>query len=275
VRRRAGRVARLGLAVALFAGCAPRPTAVVPVTEVARAARYLRQLARREERATMVEGAATVWLRAFAACDTCAPRRLPAAQAGVALAWPDRMRLSVGSAFGTALDLGLAGDSLTAYAPPQGWAVALDATRDSLGLADPGALAVRALSAGWRPPGSAWDSGTREGGLLVLRWSEEGDSVALAVDESGIPVWARLGRDARRGVMTRYERWESTDGVAWPVAFQVRELGGAFELACRLDGLRFAPAPARPRLAVRIPPGADVLGRERLRDLLEHLGRGR
>ena len=63
-------VGAAAVALGLVAACAPRPTTVAPVTGGARVERYLSQLSRREQRATMVEGVATVWPRAFALCDT-------------------------------------------------------------------------------------------------------------------------------------------------------------------------------------------------------------
>ena len=270
-RRTLAGVAATG-ALGLVAGCVPRPVAIAPVTGGARVERYLSQLSRREQRAAMVEGAATIWPRGFALCDTCPPRRLPAVQAVIVLAWPDGFRLRVGSAFGTALDLGLAGDSITAYVPAQRWGVALDAARDSLGLDQPGRLAARVVSAGWRPPVTAWPAGVLEGGLLVLRWNEAADSVAVAVDETGTPLWARLWRGPRRGVAVNYERWESADGVAWPALLEVRDLGEAFDLSCRLERLSFSARPDRSRLAVLIPGDAERLGLGRLRGLLERLG---
>jgi hypothetical protein len=261
--------------LALGAGCAPRPTTIAPVTEGARAARYLSELSRREQRAAMVEGVATIWSRALALCDTCPPRRLPTLQAGFVLAWPDAFRIRVSSMFGTALDLGLAGDSIVAYAPSQRWGVALDAGSDSLGLEQPGWLATRVLSAGWRPPQPAWAGGTWEGGLLVLRWSEAADSLALGVDEAGKPVWARLWRSAGRGVVVGYERWEAVDGVLWPALIKVRTLGGTFDLTCRLDRVTFRIRPDRSRLAVFIPADAERLGLDRLRGLLGLLGASR
>ena len=272
--RRWRALARVAAAVAvvLVAGCAPRPTTIAPVTEGARIERYLSQLSRREQSAAMVEGTATIWSRALALCDTCPPRRLPALQAGFVLAWPDAFRLRVSSMFGTALDLALAGDSVVAYAPAQRWGVALDAVSDSLGLERPGRLAARLMSAGWRPPQPAWTGGTWEGGLLVLRWSEAADSVALAVNEAGRPVRVRRWRDAQHGVVIDYERWEVVDGLAWPALLKMRTLGGTLDLTCRLGRVRFPARPDRSRLAVRIPGDAERLGLDRLRGLLERVG---
>ena len=260
------------VALGLVAACAPRPTTIVPVTGGARVERYLSQLLLREERAVMAEGAATIWTRAFALCDTCPPRRLPALQAGFVMAWPDAFRLRVSSMFGTALDLALAGDSIMAYAPAQRWSVALDGGRDSLGLERPGRFAVRLVSGGWRPTPEAWAAAAWEGGLLVLRWSEAADSVALAIDEAGKPVRVRLWRDAQRGVAVHYERWEAVGGVLWPALLQVRSLQGAFDLTCLLDRVTFSARPDRFRFAMRIPVDAERLGLDRLRGLLERMG---
>ena len=220
----------------------------------------------------MVEGAATIWTRSVALCDSCPPRRLPALEAGFVLAWPDTFRLRIGSMFGTALDLGLAGDSVTAYAPAQRWGVALDAGKDSLGLEGPGRLAVRLVSGVWRPPQPAWAGGTWEDGLLVLRWRDAADSVALAIDGSGTLVRARLWRDAQRGVAVDYERWEVADGTVWPALLRVRTPGGALDLSCRLERLTFPARPDRSRTTVHVPADAEWIGLDRLRGLLERLG---
>ncbi len=274
MRGRRRTLARVVATVALgvVAACAPRPSTMAPVTGGARVERYLSQLSRREQRAAMVEGVATIWPRAFALCETCPPRRLPALQAGIVLAWPDAFRLRVGSAFGTALDLGLVGDSIMAHAPAQRWGVALDATNDSVGPEQPGRLAVRLVSAAWRPPPPAWARGSWEGDLLVLRWSDAADSVAVAVDEAGTPIWARVWRGVRWGVVVHYERWEVVDDVAWPVLLRVGMPGRGFDLTCRVDRVTFRARPDRSRLAVRIPADADRLGLDGLRGLLERVG---
>jgi hypothetical protein len=223
----------------------------------------------------MVEAVATVWTRLPARCDGCPTRSLPALQAGLALAWPDTFRVRIRSAFGTALDLGLAGDSIVAYAPAQGCGVMLDAVRDSLGPGPAGSLVVRALSAGWQPPDSAWTRVTRVGDLLVLRWSEGADSVALAVDAADAPAWARLWRAGGQGVQVDYDRWGMHGGVAWPLTLRLRDLEGAFELVLRVDRVGFASRPDRSRLAVRLPDGAERLRLDQLRGLFERLGYAR
>jgi hypothetical protein len=248
---------------------------VAPVTGGTRGARYLSQLLERERHAGMVLAAGSLWARSGSACDTCPRLRLPAVQVDLALAWPDALRLRADSWFGTAFDLGLSGDSLTAYVPSRDAGVALAAGGDSPGLGHPGALAVRAVCAAWRPPDAAWDAGTWAGDLLVLRWVEGEDSLGLAVDAAGRPAWARLWRAAGDGVRIDYQRWAHTEGVDWPVLVRAREREAGVELTARLDRVRFAPRADRARLAVRLPEGAERLDPGRLGGLLRRLGGGR
>jgi hypothetical protein len=269
------RRAWLGVAVAgsLLAGCAPRPMVLAPVGGGGRRSLYLSARLLREQRAAMVETQLTVWPRAIVPCDTCPARRLPAFQADVALARPDEVRLRVVSLFGIALDLGVAGDSITAYVPARHWLFSLDAVRDSLGLDDPGRIAVWALAATWSPPDSAWTGTEEDGSLRLLRWCEaNGDSVALAVDPRGTPARVRFVRADGRGVEVRYGRWESLDGVLWPVGLEVRDAAGAYDLAARLDRVRVGARRDSVRLAVHVPVGAEALGPGALRNLIEGLG---
>jgi len=271
---RGGRWPAVGRAAALLlllASCVPRPSGIAPLAGSPRSTRYLAQLNRRQQRAVMVEEAATIWPRGRAGCDTCPMRRLPGAQANLVFSWPALFRLRVDSVFGTAFDLGLAGDSLTVYAPALRAGVALSAVRDSLQVSNPGSLVVRLLTAAWRPPDAAWTRAAWEGASLVVRWSESGDSVVVAVDDRGRPAWARLGRDAGRGIHVAYERWETVDGVAWPVTLRVRSLGGEFELASRIARVKFGASADSLRLAVRIPDDADRFEPDRLRRLLQRV----
>jgi len=234
---------------------------MVPVTGSALEARYLAQLAARESRAAMVTETAVLWPRAAGLCDTCPARRLPGMQASLALAWPDLVRLRVDSFFGTALDLSLAGDSLRAYAPAQRAGVLLDAERDSLGVCGPGSLAVRLLSAAWRPPSGSWAGAA---GSRVLRWTEGGDSVVVGFDDRGRPEQVEIRRSPGAGLRVTYERWESVNDVMWPTSIRMGSIQGEFEIRSRMSAVRFGARRASPRLATRIPADADLVGRERL-----------
>jgi hypothetical protein len=261
------------LAVLSLASCAPRPARLALLDAGGRETLYRTRLVGREERACMAVGEATLWARGPGACDTCAPSRLPAVQAELAVLAPESFRLRVRSAFGTAVDLGLRGDSLTVYAPGLGLGAALDAVRDSLGPAGVGGLAARLVAAAWRPPGGAtavW----RDGGL-DLRWRDGEDSVAVTVDEGGLPVGVRLWRDAGAGARVRYDRWEVVDGVAWPMSWSLDAVAGGPGVTCRVDRVAFAPRPDPERLAVRIPGAAERIGAGEVRRLLGTLGLSR
>jgi hypothetical protein len=269
--KRRARAIVAGAALLALVSCAPRPAAVARLDAGGRAALYRGRLAGREERARMAVAEATLWPRGRAACDTCAPVRLPAVQADLAVLAPESFRLRVRSAFGTAVDLGLSGDSLTAYAPALGMVAELDAVRDSFGPPAPGRLATRLVAAAWRPPASAAER-WRDGALELL-WREGDDSLAVAVDGGGLPAEARLWRGAGAAVRVRYARWETTDGVAWPVAWSVVGGVGGPSLDCRVERVSFAPRPDRARLAVRVPRDAERIGADGLRRVLGALGR--
>src|SRR5207247_2605139 len=82
---------------------------------------------------------------------------------------------------GVALDFAAWGDSLACYMPPRRQGVALDAAVDTLGICAPGPLGVHVLAATWEPPDSAWARADFEDTLLVVRWVEARDSLALGV----------------------------------------------------------------------------------------------
>jgi hypothetical protein len=240
---------------------------MVPVTGPALEARYLAQLAAREARAAGVSETAVLWPRTAGLCDTCPARRLPGVQASLALGWPDLFRVRVDSFFGTALDLSLAGDSLRAYAPAQHAAVLLDAERDSLGVSRPGGLAVRLLSAAWRPPSDSWPAAA---GSRMLRWSEGDDSVLVGLDDHGRPELVELRRGAGAGLRVVYEGWASVSGVMWPTSIRMGSIRGDFEIRSRISAVTFGAGRAL-RLAARIPVDADLVGRERLMRWLRRL----
>jgi hypothetical protein len=248
---------------------------MTPVTADARRELCAARLGMRERHSVMVEEAVTIWPRLAGGCDTCPPRRLPALQGDVFLAGPAAVRLRIRSSFGTAAELGLSGDSIVACAPAQGWAAALDASRDSLGLGHPGSLGIRVLSAVWFPPDTARVTTTREGEVAVRRWSEGGDSVALAANGAGDAAWARLWRRGAGGFQVGYDGWQTVDGVPWPARLRLQALDGAFDMTVRVDHVTVAERPDPARLAVRVPAGVERLGRDRLAAWLGQLGRGR
>jgi hypothetical protein len=268
--RRGGRAVATALAGLLLGACAPHAPVMAPLDAGGCLAAYRAGLAAREQRARMATAEATLWTRGVAPCDTCAPARLPAVRADLAVLAPDGLRLRVFSLFGVAVDVALRGDSLTAYAPGAGIAVALDAVRDSLGPAEPGRWAGRLVAAAWRAPEAASRS-WRDGGL-ELRWREDADSLAVTLAADGLPREARIWREGPAGARVRYARWEATDGVRWPVSWSLEALPDGPALDCRLEHVAFAALPDPTRLVVRVPAEARRVGAEEARRLFARLG---
>lgn len=266
--RRCPPVIRHGLVagLALLAGCAPVSRPPAPVTSGARIERFQRALDQRERRTAFSESEATMWVRGDAF------GRLPAVQAVVSLARPDAFRARAESMFGTAFDLALAGDSLRAVVPSRRIGTALDARRDSIAIRRPGSLAVRVWSATWRPPSGAWANAGTEDSLVIVRWTEGSDSVALAVGASGLPARVRYRRAEGGAVTAEYRGWEWREGVWWPTWIEAHEEGGALSVTTRTQRVRFLPQPPEGRLAVRAPAGSRWLGRGEIVEMLENLG---
>ncbi len=253
-----------------LASCAPRPVRPVALDAGGREALYRARLAGGLRPNGMALAEVTLWPRGLAACDTCAPGRLPAVQADLAVLAPAAVRLRVRSAFGTALDVALRGDSLLAYAPGFGWAVALDAARDSFGPPAPGRLAASLLSGVWPPAPGAVAIARSEG--LELLWREDGDSVAVLVDETGRPASVRWWRPGEPGVRVRYTRWDGKHGFVWPASWSLENEATGSGLELRVDRVIFPPQPDSGRLLVAIPDGAERVGAGELRRLLGAAG---
>ena len=250
--------------LAVLAGCAPRLAVPPQLTRDERAARYRVALAARQAPQTMVDASLVVWTELH-------ERRLPGVEAQLLLAAPDAFRFRVGSLFGTALDLAARGDSVVAYVPPRRTGTRLDAVRDSIGLPNPGGLGFRALAAAWSPPASAWDSGVAEDSLWRMTWLEEGDTLRLAVGTSGLPAWASLTRPGKPAVRAAYSGWNAARSPAWPDVVTIEEAGGRVRVVYRVSRVQFPPRDPS-RLAVRIPPNAETLTVDELREAIERLG---
>jgi hypothetical protein len=254
------------LAVLAVGGCAPHRVPIGPLEPTRRAERFRVALERREARAAAVDAQLLLWAEAPAGT------RLPGAEARLLLAAPDAFRLRVASLFGTALDLGARGESLTAYLPGQRRGVALDARRDSFGVGRPGGLVLRTLSATWRPPDDAWPRAAWRDSLMRVWWLEGGDTLAVAVGSHGLPVRAEFTRPMGPGLSVEYRGWDQSAGVAWPARLVIEDRDGAFRLACKVSRVRFPARPESLRIAVTLPPGAERLGYAELRHALERLG---
>jgi len=259
------RLLAIAAAALWLAGCAPR-LAVPPETSFGdREARYRTLLSERQARAVAVDASLVVWVER-------AGERLPGAQAELRLAAPDRMRLRVASAFGTAIDFGLAGDSLRAYVPGWRTGLRLDAASESLRFEAPADRVVRALSATWQPPAGAWSRATWRDSLLRVAWIERGDSLALAVGASGLPAWAELAPADGPLLRVRYRGWDRSSGGAWPSQVELADEDRRLRVMCRATQIHFASEPDAERLLVHWPRGTVPFTLGDLRAALGRMG---
>lgn len=262
--RRGVRIAA-ALTLALVASCGPRLATPPTFDSGPREALYRSLLGQREERAVAVSASLALWAERGG-------ERLPGAQADLHLAAPSRLRLRVSSAFGTALDLGLAGDSLRAYVPAWKTGLRLDAAAESLGFDAPGDRVVRALTAAWHPPDRAWLRAVWIDSLLRVVWLEGEDSVAVEVGAAGLPWMAELSGPGGFRLQARYRAWDRSSGTPWPTHIELVDTRNDVRLTTRASQLRFRREPDRERLAVRWPPGAGSFTLAELRTVLDRLG---
>jgi hypothetical protein len=252
-------------AALVLAGCAaPRRRAPMPVPSEL-ASRYAVAWAERNDKAAGVEGDLSIWT-------TVGDNRIPGAQAKLALQSPDAFRVRVSSLFGTALDIGARGDSVMAYFPARRMGMRLDANRDAIGLAQPGRIMVRALGGLWRPPDAAWDQARDEEDLMVARWVEEGDTIALGVDATGLPARVTVMHPGSRAVHATYRSWDRSQGVAWPSWIEFQDEDGEVQVTTKVTRVNFTTQLDPGRLTVAIPRDADRLTMAELRRLIQRLG---
>ena len=268
-RRRIGPTLALALLAALgalwLASCAPHVVRPPELLHDLRVSRYRSALAEREARGVAVAAEVVLWT------ELSGDRRLPGVQADLYLAAPDAMRLRVGSLLGTALLLGARGDSVVAYVPARRMGLRVDATRDSMGVQGPGSLAYRMLSAAWRPPDRAWEEATWKDSVLMVRWVEAGDTLAMAVGASGLPAWVAMKRRDGPEVRAAYHGWDRSTGPAWPSHLEIDQ-EGSLHMACRVRRIQFGAHPDARRLTIRIPEDAETLTLEQLHRAIERLG---
>ena len=232
------------LGIALLAGCAPRPSAPVDVTRDLVRERFETRQAQRVAQAAGFEAQLLVWTR-------IRDEKYPGVEARVLLASPERARVRVASAFGTAADLVLHGDSALAWIPSRRTVVQVDAAGESLGVRDPARWLVSALTATWNPPAAAWASAERRDSLVYVTWTEDGWVRELDLGSSGLPRAARVHSEAGTPLEIRYLGWVGAAGVSWPARGTVASGDGRWSATWRLERHRAIgpPDPARFRLA--------------------------
>lgn len=264
-RRSLRRSIALVALTALAASCAPR-LAVPPRPDFGGVReRFRARLLERLDRGSAVNAGVVMWIEGRG-------ERLPGAQGDLVMAAPDRVRLRIASMFGTALDLGMRGDSLLAWVPSWKTGLRLGSASESLGVREAGGLVFRALSGNWVPPAAAWEGMALRDSVALLSWAEEGDSLRLALGRDGLPRWVRVSGAEATTVEIRYHAWDRGSGAAWPSRVELVDERHAVRLQLKTSQLRFSPHADTTRLAVRIPPHAEVLTLAQLRTVLDRLG---
>lgn len=255
----------LGLAISMMGGCAPRLARPPEGTPEDRMSRYRSALSERQERAVAMSASVSMWVERSG-------ERMPGAQAELRLAAPDRLRLRLFAAFGTAIDLGLDGDSLRAYVP--GWkrGLWLDAASESLGFDAPADRMVRAFSATWDPPAEAWTRVVWRDSLLRVSWKDADDSLSVAIGASGLPSWAEIAPADGPVLRVSYRGWDHASGKPWPSYVELLDEQHDLRVSCRATTIRFASRADDERLAVRWPPGTTTVTLGELRAVLGRLG---
>lgn len=275
MRARPGRPSRRGpsffalaaaLAIAFLLGsCAPARRGPAPLDLRDLATRYRAQRDAREQRLAAVRLEATTWI------DGTTMGRLPAVQLEVALVAPDHVRARVASLFGTALDLLVRGDSLTAYVPPRRMGVELGSLEDSLGIRRPGQWACRALAATWDPREVRWVMGGADS-LRHAAWAEAGDSLRLDVDAKALPVAIVLRSAEGRTLTIRYPAWQWIESTPWPARIQIEDAAAGVEVALRIDRVRFERQPDPQWMVLQVPASAERLDWRSLKEALARMG---
>ncbi len=239
--------------LALVTGCAPRPAAVATIDPDALLRRYVTRLAAREARVGGTIADVSLWL------ETPATGRLPGAHATLGLGGDAAARLRVEGAFGPALDVAAAGDSVFAWVPSRNTVVRAAAADPPLAFPEIAAFAVRVAAAAWRAPAAAWPGSRLEDSLRVLEWTEGGDSLALGIGASGLPRSMRRVRPGMGTLRVTYPVYEVVDGAAWPTRIELADASGRLDLKLRVRRLSHAPATDPARFRAEMPADAALL----------------
>ncbi|HTM57478.1 MAG TPA: hypothetical protein VL123_03595 [Candidatus Udaeobacter sp.] len=212
-RRAPRHAAGLRIAVALgalaVAGCAHAPH----VAELAGGTMrelYETALARRASAASAIEADGSLWVRRSAG------KRYPGVLAELRIGTPDRFRLRINDPFGAGFMMGGSGDRVAATLLSRGLYFEGDHVGDTLGIAHPSELVVRAVAALWHPPAAAWEEARRRGSPDTLSWQDGGERVILALDSGAQPRSVEWTVEEGRPLHIAYLDWSDRAGSEWP-----------------------------------------------------------
>lgn len=260
---------RRSLAVAslvglLLSSCAPPPR---PGELTSFATHYRSERTRREQSLQSAE------LEMVVRLEGRATGRLPGLLVSGTIAGPQKLRLRAGWMLGTALDLVAIEDSVRAWLPTEHAVLEVGGLAEVLQQPQPVALMIRALSAGWDPPASAWLAASVESTQVILGWREGADSLSMRVDGASRPLELRITRGDRL-VSIQYAGWRTVNGLDWPTRMELTEREGWLRLRTELQALRSNRRLAEDSFVLRTPPDAERLDWQQLRERLRVQGEG-
>ncbi len=191
--------------------------------------------------------------------------RLPGLLVSGTIAAPQQLRLRAGWMLGTALDLVAIEDSVRVWLPTEHALLEVGGLEQVLHQQQPVALMIRALSASWDPPASAWLGASVESTHVRLGWRQGADSLSMRVDGASRPLELRIERDGRL-VSIEYAGWRTVNGVDWPTRMELTEREGWLRLRTELQALRSNRRLAEDSFILRTPPDAERLDWQQVRE---------
>ena len=257
-------LAGVALVALLLSACAPPPR---PGELTSFATRYQSERTRREQRLQSAE------LEMVVRLEGRATGRLPGLLVSGTIAGPDHLRLRAGWMLGTALELVAIEDSVRVWLPTEHAVLEVGGLEQELHQPQPVALMIRALSASWDPPASAWLEATVDSTQVRLGWRQGADSLSMRVDGASRPLELRIESGAR-GVSIHYAGWRKVNGVDWPTRMELTEREGWLRLRTELQALRSNRKLAEDSFILRTPPDVKRLDWQQVRERLQARGEG-
>jgi hypothetical protein len=239
----------LVLGVLAMAGCARAPR-VAEVTGGTVRERYEIALERRAAAAAAIEADGSLWVRRSGG------RRYPGVLAELRIGAPDRFRLKINDPFGAGFMMGGAGDRVAAALVSRGLYFESDHAGETLGIAQPSELVVRAAAALWHPPAEAWDEARHRGTPDTLSWRTQDQHVRLVVDSSALPRAVDWGVEEDHAIHVEYLDWSDRAGFAWPSQIAISDPIAGARVLFRIE--RWRERSAADSAGFRVPHAADA-----------------
>ena len=239
----------LVLGALAVAGCAHAPRAPEITGGTARE-RYEVALERRGAAAAAIEADGSLWVRRSGG------RRYPGVLAELRIGAPDRFRLKINDPFGAGFMMGGAGDRVAAALLSRGLYFESDHAGETLGIAHPSQMVVRAAAALWHPPAEAWDEARHRGTPDTLSFWAQDQRVRLVVDSSALPRAVDWGVEEGHTIHIEYLDWSDRAGSAWPSQIAISDPVAGARVLFRIE--RWRDRSAADSAGFRVPHAVDA-----------------